>query len=497
MGAALEAVRCIEAAGAEDYPHPECRTFFADLPAGATLLAACSGGGDSVFMVLVLAALVRGLSLRLELVHVHHGLRAVAAEADAALVDELGRELGLPVHQRRIQPSPEAGEAELRDLRYRELAEGYRQTGASALCLGHQADDLVESQLMALLTGTGPAGLASPRPRRRFADGTVRLRPILQWRRQALRERLAAWKVAFREDASNAETGPLRNYLRLEILPALQRRAPQDLIAAAASTRGRMAEQLALLDHLVRTSGVDLADPAVLDLRPVAQAPRALLRELILRWWFRHQPGRELARPAMESVLDALGGPVSAAPSIPVAAGRRLTIREGGRIRLVATEGNALRWRLSANWAWPSGPLFLPDGARLGGGLYHWETGSPPPWIDADPDREAWLAFSGERLVVRPWRAGDRYRPLGAPGSRKLQDLFTDAKLSAEQKATLPVITSREDAILWIPGFPPCDAFRIQPRGNWALRLTYQPPSSGFPNHASWRRNPTRNATSP
>ncbi|NBD37619.1 MAG: tRNA lysidine(34) synthetase TilS [Verrucomicrobia bacterium] len=497
MSAAREAVRCIEAAGAEEFPHPECRAFFTDLPAGATLLAACSGGGDSVFMVLVLAALAHRLSLRLELVHVHHGLRAAAADADAVLVDELGRELGLPVHQRRVHPLPDAGEADLRDLRYRELAEVYRRAGASALCLGHQADDLVESQLMALLTGTGPAGLASPRPRRQFADGTVRLRPILQWRREDLRERLAAWKVAFREDASNAESGPLRNYLRLEILPALQRRAPQDLIAAAASTRARMAEQLALLDHLVRGSGIDLADPVALDLRSVVPAPRALLRELILRWWFRHQPGRELARPAVESVLDALGGPVSAAPSIPIAPGRHLTIREGGWIRLVAIEGNALQWRLSANWAWPSGPLFLPDRGRLEGTFSHWETGQPPPYQYADPDREAWLALSAEMLVVRPWRAGDRYRPLGAPGSRKLQDLFTDAKLSPEQKATLPVVTDADGEIVWIPGFPPCDALRIQPGGNWALRLTYQPPSSGFPNYASWRRNPTRNATSP
>ena len=76
-------------------------------------------------------------------------------------------------------------------------------------------------------------------------------------------------------------------------------------------------------------------------------------------------------------------------------------------------------------------------------------------------------------LLVRQWRDGDRYLPLGAPGTRKLQDCFTDAKIPAGERKQLPVVCWRAGGILWIPGFPPEDHVKVTPGTVLALRLTY------------------------
>ena len=77
-------------------------------------------------------------------------------------------------------------------------------------------------------------------------------------------------------------------------------------------------------------------------------------------------------------------------------------------------------------------------------------------------------------LTVRTWLPGDRYLPLGAPGTRKLQDLFTDRKVPATRRGRLPVILAGRNRIAWCPGLPPAECCRITPRTGTVLRLTFE-----------------------
>ncbi|MFP6855186.1 MAG: tRNA lysidine(34) synthetase TilS, partial [Opitutales bacterium] len=81
-------------------------------------------------------------------------------------------------------------------------------------------------------------------------------------------------------------------------------------------------------------------------------------------------------------------------------------------------------------------------------------------------------------LRVRTWLPGDRYAPLGAPGRRKLQDMFTDRKVPASLRGHLPVILTEPDEIAWCPGLPPAENCRVTSSSQAALRLTYDKPKA-------------------
>jgi len=89
------------------------------------------------------------------------------------------------------------------------------------------------------------------------------------------------------------------------------------------------------------------------------------------------------------------------------------------------------------------------------------------------PAEEAWVRWDSGPLRVRTWQSGDRFRPKGAPGSRKVQDWFTDRKIPAARRRELPVVMGGEGEILWIPGFPAAECSLLRDRNNQALRLTY------------------------
>ena len=187
------------------------------LPAGELGLVAVSGGADSTALLLAL----QQLGCRLSVAHLDHGLRAESA-ADAEWVRQLAGGLGIEcvverrdvaAYRRQHKLSPEAAAREVRHAFLRETAE---RLGSAAIFLGHTADDQVETFLLRLIRGAGPAGLRGMQPR----DGLL-CRPLLEvWRAEIeawLRDEGCDW----REDATNRDPRFLRNRVRHELLPLL------------------------------------------------------------------------------------------------------------------------------------------------------------------------------------------------------------------------------------------------------------------------------------
>jgi len=95
---------------------------------------------------------------------------------------------------------------------------------------------------------------------------------------------------------------------------------------------------------------------------------------------------------------------------------------------------------------------------------------------EPDPAKEATLALPAEGpLEIRGWRPGDRFRPLGAPGTKKLKDWFIDRGVPRRERRRLPVVTTLDGEVIWVPGFPPAEGCKINGRTKQALRLTYRP----------------------
>lgn len=202
------------------------------LPDGGRVLAAVSGGPDSVCLAHWLSVQARRKGLTVRLLHVHHGLRGREADRDAAFVEDLGRRLGLPVSLVRADVKglakarglglEEAGRKE----RYRLLAARARRGLFSAVAAGHQLDDQAETVLLHLLRGASLEGLGGMAPRRTLAPGVALIRPLLPLTRSEVLDYLDVHGLPSRLDRSNGDPRFTRNWVRLEVLPLLEERAP-------------------------------------------------------------------------------------------------------------------------------------------------------------------------------------------------------------------------------------------------------------------------------
>lgn len=208
---------------------------------------AFSGGLDSTVLLHQLADLRRQHALPpLSAIHVHHGLQS-AADAWPAHCQQLCDRLSIPLRVVHVHVTPGASiEQAAREARYQAFS-AVLQSG-EILLTGQHRDDQAETLLFRLLRGAGVRGLAAMRRARPLAAGWL-VRPLLDVPRDSLRAYALAHQVQWIEDPSNADDGPSRNFLRLNIFPRLAPRWPQasQNIARAAAHLG---EALQLLEAL-------------------------------------------------------------------------------------------------------------------------------------------------------------------------------------------------------------------------------------------------------
>jgi tRNA(Ile)-lysidine synthase len=260
--------------------------FLADagrlLPSRGTVLAAVSGGADSVALLHLLARLAtRRPLLRLVVAHLDHGMRRGSA-ADRRFVHRLAAGLGLPcISDRRavakLRRRDESPEEAARRVRRGFLLEAAAEAGATRIATGHTLDDQAETVLMRLARGAGPAALAGMAPE---GPGPF-VRPLLAIERAELREWLRRRGLAFREDPSNASLCYDRNRVRRLVLPALAEATNPRAARHIAEAADRLREDSRFLDglalgRLARLAGRAPAGEVALDARRLARVPHPL-----------------------------------------------------------------------------------------------------------------------------------------------------------------------------------------------------------------------------
>ena len=214
---------------------------------GDRVLAAVSGGPDSVCLAHFLRGMGRRKGFSVSLMHVHHGLRGRDADRDAQFTLALGRDWGLPACVAAVAVRGLAGErgqgleAAARKLRYQALTRAARRLGCNKVATGHHLDDQAETVLLHLLRGTRLAALAGISPCRPLAKGITLVRPLLPLRRSEVMLYLKLHGLKCRQDKSNRDTHFTRNWVRRKVLPLLETRNPQvreRLAGFAAQVRG-------------------------------------------------------------------------------------------------------------------------------------------------------------------------------------------------------------------------------------------------------------------
>ncbi len=426
------------------------------IPRGGRVVAAVSGGGDSVALLHLLAELAeRSLVILAGVAHVNHRLRRPASDEDERFCRELARRFGVPCL---VESVPVADVARSRrvsveraghHVRHAFFARAAAELGAGRVALGHTIDDQAETVLLRLIRGAGAAGLSGMRPR-----AGVLVRPLLRVGRAELRRYLAAGGTPFREDASNADLRVPRNRVRHELLPQLRTYSPRIVEALARQADIARADE-AWLSRRANEAAADLVSQerglVELDAAGLAALPPALARRVARDALARVEPRRrEIGFDAIERVRrTAAGGP--ARTDLP---GCRAE-RAAGRVRLVPRRGRtgpAPRPGFAYRLAIP-GEVSVPEaGVRVRAEVVEAAAGAGDPGGDG---RTALVALpAAATLVVRSWRFGDRYRPLGLGGrSRKLQDLFVDRKVPRDERTRVPLVLDAAGRVIWVVGF--------------------------------------------
>ena len=418
------------------------------LPAGSRLLCAVSGGGDSAALSHLCGVLGPRWGLaELALVHVDHRLRE-SSRVDAATARALAGVLGLPFHLLEVEVGPGAGpEDAARRARYEALGRFARHRGFDRVAVGHTATDQAETVLLRLLRGTGVKGLGAMAPSRRLTAGVRLVRPLLGASRRLVRAHAEKLGLPVCEDPTNADLALRRNALRAawgaleSISPALERQ----LCRLAESCR----EDERLLDGLARAA-LEMLGPVVaatggrtlvLEAERLAALPtpvaNRVARHLVRRLRPQAQPSREQVERLVGLARSGRGGELHLTGDL-AARGR------GGRIELGPRQRPApspFSYRIEGpgRWECPAAGLVLHVEPRGSGAL--------PEGCTLELS-EASARFP---LELRSRRPGDRFRPSGGAGSRKLKRFLIDVGVPREERDRVALLCQGEE-ILWVVG---------------------------------------------
>jgi tRNA(Ile)-lysidine synthase len=440
--------------------------------ADAHLVVGVSGGSDSVALLHLLADLLH--DCRLTAVYIDHGLRPEEAIHERQLVEDHCRRLAQDCRivavdvmdeQRR---SGESLEACGRRLRYRALEQVRTACGAESIAVGHTSDDQAEEVLIRLIRGTGIRGLAGMT----WKNGRV-IRPLLEVSKEELANYLHSRGIASTVDSSNLSTRFLRNRVRLELLPLLER----GYNSAIRKTLRNMAAICAGDDDYLRiivdshygdlvsgTAGAGLT----LSLAPFGKLHQAMQRRLLEKICW--QSGSRPSFQHIEGLLQCItSGKNGARLDLPGSVWARKT----GHTMVFSARAKPPRDTLPDRFGAPltlDGPgiyplpqlsasielaLVAPPGAADGGVLL----------VDA--------ALAPFPLVLRAPAAGERFVPLGAPGSKKVNRLLSDRKIPRHRRHRHPVLACGPD-IIAIPGLVISDHARISEQTRRVLAIAWR-----------------------
>ena len=435
---------------------------------GDRAIVAVSGGIDSVVLLEVLFQVGTALGFDLTVAHVHHGLRA-DADGDEEFVRQLAGERHLKFRSSRMAVADEASrtgesvEMAGHRLRHTFLASVAREEAAPLVALAHHADDQAELVLLRLLRGAGGEGIGGMRLLDRSpSDDRVGLfRPFLEVHKAELVDFAKQQGLDWREDVTNGSREILRNRVRHELLPVLER----DYQPGIRSTLARAAAITAAESDLAMKLGGDwLKSPGRrLFTRLHVAIQRAILRQQA--WGL----GVDLDFEAIERLRLTLT-PVS------VAGGIDLIRLPSGRLERWQARSGTLEGEVIVQWNSPAGRMVW------GGIEIEWavrertgDMGVPDreegtEWFDADA--------VGTPVRLRHWRAGDRFHSLGLSGPARLQNLFVNRKVPASLRRGLVVAERQEGGLFWVESLPPGEPFKVTESTRRILKWTCRRPDN-------------------
>lgn len=412
------------------------------------MTAAVSGGADSVALLHALWALREQEDFFLTAAHVDHGLRPASGQ-DAEFVADMCQTLNVPCDVRKVALTGKSEDA-ARAARYEALLNACTKAGTQGLALAHHRRDQAETVLLHLFRGSGSGGLGGM-PELAFRTWPEReqlllWRPMLQLSPETIRNALTQRGISWREDETNARDAYLRNYIRHQVLPAVEARLPraEEAVSRAA---GLLAEEDAYFRNeasrfLAQDNHACLYDPC----RWVRYIPLTQLHPVLRRYALRLACPVALDMRTTEALMA-------------LAPGEKMNLPEAWR---AAVSGEYLHFLPPEGKEIPAAPV-MPG------------TLTAVPWEGKTGDGKRTQAIPRKvyaPCVLRCWESGDTIRPLGAKGKKSMQDYFVDKKIPQPFRKYVPLLCVGS-RVVWAIGVGAGEEARVNP-GDDAVLLRYE-----------------------
>lgn len=435
---------------------------------GDTVVAAVSGGPDSMALLHLLTEMAERIGFRVTVAHVNHGFRPKESEAEARTVADYAAVLGvpcdigvldLPLYIAQTGKNPQAA---AREKRYGFLHEIAERRQAAKIALAHHADDQAETVLMRLLRGAGPSGLTGMALRR--TEKKVELiRPLLRIYKSEIERHCEVSGIPVCRDSSNEQRKYARNAIRLDAMPMLRHyndKLPEALNRLADTMRDEdewMAQQTRrAFEEIATVSAGARGTECRLGAQVFAGLPVALQRrliKLILEYVFAEDDGFDYARIEAARAIMTRQAKGTAALDMH---GRVKLVREYDDIAFFQLPASQLSYTYALRQ--PGESVALPE---IGVELVSEVVRKPEMYgvyggAATESAQQSEACFDCEHvrfpLEIRSRLPGDRMEVLGLKGTKKVKDMFVDGKVPAAARDRVPIVLDASGRILWIPG---------------------------------------------
>lgn len=448
------------------------------------VLVGVSGGPDSVALLHALVTLASRFSLKLGVAHLNHSLRLQDSDDDAKFVESLAGEYDLPFYLHKADVRKYQLENRLsleeaaRRIRYAFFMDVAASNRFDKIALGHHCDDNAELVLMNLFRGSGPLGIAGIPPVR---NGKI-VRPFIKLRRTDIIEYLKVKKLKYVFDRSNLDQRHLRNRVRHHLIPLLETSYNPKIIA----TLNRLASIISSEEEWMDAAVKPLFHAAVLNatkntislaVSGLDGLPIAALRRIIRQAIAKIKGDlRRITFAHIDAVVRLLENRRAYGNlDLP----DQVRVRRRKDLLLISKEKKALRdlYLKSAVDETPAyeymlekpGTVFITEidaqlklsEIRSGDRPDFSRTGQQAGFFDMDR-----LSFP---LIIRNFRPGDRFKPLGMTGTQKLKDFFVNQKVPRSQRAQCPILICREK-IIWVVGHRIDESVKVIPSTGTILK---------------------------
>jgi tRNA(Ile)-lysidine synthase len=432
---------------------------------------ACSGGADSICLLLLVWMFFPDLRSKMRVLHFDHMIRGADSFEDARFVAEVARCLGVEfVAGSWTDTHPDASEEEAREARM-----AFLHANARVIAFGHNRTDVAETMLLRLGRGSSLDGLAGPRPVQIIEQPMlfIHIRPLLDLPGLKIREAMRASGIPWREDSTNSQDAYTRNRIRHEILPLLDKALGRDFAAGAARSRSRIDEADQAINSV---AGKFIHEPeSDLEVKPLHWQSLAIVRRAVELWLAEKGLRSGMSADALNDLVESIRSDSCNTPDL-----RRLGFEiSDGMLRKFHPQPFPRYEKWESPCLVAGSEIFFPWGARLKAEALRLSPESVEAVVDemrrAGNNLTACLSVPlGSVLEIRQRRIGDTYYPLGLHGKTTLKKALNGRKIPQLERDRIPIVLVG-NRIAWCPMLPSAEDFKLTADSKEAIRLTYIP----------------------